>query len=324
MTDLKSIYAPVAADLAAVEANFVEMAEKRRDEFPELHDMLRHILTGGKVLRPALTFLTGRCIDDRTNHILNMATANELLHISTLIHDDAIDHAATRRGKQTVNNVWGLEKAILLGDFLFARAGEFAAATNNLRTVKMFSNTLQTIAVGELRQAKDVFSPDQSREGYFKRIAGKTASLLKMSAESGAVLGGGTEEQIQAAADFGWNLGMAFQIVDDILDFTGTAAELGKPVGSDLRQGTITLPALLLMERHPEDNPVADFLADRSKEGAVERVIEAIKAEGLFKESYGFATGYSDRALERLGVLPPSPYREALRVLTGYLIGRRV
>ncbi|ADJ26563.1 Polyprenyl synthetase [Dehalogenimonas lykanthroporepellens BL-DC-9] len=324
MTDLKSIYTPVSADLATVEAEFTGLADQWREEFPELHDMLRHILTGGKVLRPALTFLAGRCIDESTDRILNMATANELLHISTLVHDDAIDHAATRRGHQTVNNVWGLEKAILLGDFLFARAGEYAAATDNLRTVKMFSNTLQTIAVGELRQAKDVFSPAQSREGYFKRIAGKTASLLKMSTESGAVLGSGTEEQIQALADFGWNLGMAFQIVDDILDFTGTEAELGKPVGSDLRQGTITLPALLLMERHPDDNPVADFLADRDREGAVARVIQAVMDEGLFEESYAFATEYSDRALERLAVLPETACREALRELTGFLIGRRV
>ncbi|MDV2989675.1 MAG: polyprenyl synthetase family protein [Dehalogenimonas sp.] len=322
--DLKSMYNPVARDLAAVEANFIGLADKWQTEFPELHDMLRHTLTGGKILRPALTFLAGRCLDDKTDRILNMATANELLHISTLIHDDAIDHADTRRGKLTVNNIWGLEKAILLGDFLFARAGEFAAATDNLRTVKMFSNTLQTIAVGELRQARDVFSPRQSREGYFQRISGKTASLLRMSTESGAVLADGTEEQIQALSDFGYNLGLAFQIVDDILDFTGTEKELGKPVGSDLRQGTITLPALLLMEQQPEDNPVKDFLEGKDRENSIIRVINIIKSTGLIDESYALAVTYSEIALALLDTLPPSVYRETLKKLTSYLIRRRV
>lgn len=321
--DLKSIYAPVARDLAAVEANFVGLADKWQTEFPELNDMLRHTLTGGKVLRPALTFLAGRCLNDKTDRILNMATANEMLHISTLIHDDAIDHADTRRGKLTVNNIWGLEKAILLGDFLFARAGEYAAATDNLRTVKMFSNTLQTIAVGELRQARDVFSLSQSRESYFQRISGKTASLLRMSTESGAVLADGTEEQIQALSDFGYNLGLAFQIVDDILDFTGTEKELGKPVGSDLRQGTITLPALLLMERQPEDNPVKDFLEGNDREASIIRTINLIKSTGLIDESYALAVTYSEIALALLETLPHSIYREALKTLTAHLIRRR-
>jgi heptaprenyl diphosphate synthase/octaprenyl-diphosphate synthase len=318
------MYNPVARDLAAVEANFIGLADKWQTEFPELHDMLRHTLTGGKILRPALTFLAGRCLDDKTDRILNMATANELLHISTLIHDDAIDHADTRRGKLTVNNIWGLEKAILLGDFLFARAGEYAAATDNLRTVKMFSNTLQTIAVGELRQARDVFSPRQSRGGYFQRISGKTASLLRMSTESGAVLADGTEAQIQALSDFGYNLGLAFQIVDDILDFTGTEKELGKPVGSDLRQGTITLPALLLMEQQPEDNPVKDFLEGKDRENSIIRVINIIKSTGLIDESYALAVTYSEIALALLDTLPPSVYRETLKKLTSYLIRRRV
>lgn len=322
--DLKTIYAPVALDLAAVEAEFRTLADRWSDEFPELNRMLNHTLNGGKVLRPALTFLSGRCINDQTDRILPMAAANELLHISTLIHDDAIDHADTRRGRATINKLWGTEKAVLLGDFLFARAGEYAADTDNLRTVKMFSATLQTIAVGELRQARDVFSLEQSREGYLQRIAGKTASLLKMSAESGAVLGGGTEGQVQALADFGYNLGMAFQVVDDILDFTGTEEELGKPVGSDLRQGTVTLPALLLLERYPDNNPVRNFLIDRSRENEFRRAVEMIKDSDLIEESYHCATGFSDKAKESLAALPDSGYCRALAALTDYLIRRRV
>ena len=321
--DLKTLYAPVAKDLAGVEANFKALAESWRQEFPDLNEMLRHILEGGKILRPALTFMAGRCIDGETGRILNMATANELMHIATLVHDDAIDRADTRRGRLTINKLWGTEKAILLGDFLFARAGEFAASTDNLRVTKLFSQTLGIIAVGELRQARDIYSPAQDMGGYLQRIAGKTAALLKMSAESGAVLAGGTEAQIQALAGFGYNLGLAFQIVDDILDFIGTEEELGKPVGSDLRQGTVTLPALLLMQRYPDSNPVSEFLAGRDREKNITRAIEMIKSNELIDESYGYAVIYSEKANALLEELPKGSCREALRDLATYLVRRR-
>ncbi len=321
--DLKTLYSPVARDLSDVEANFKALAEFWKVEFPELHDMLRHILVGGKILRPALTFMSGRCIDGNNGKILNMATANELMHIATLVHDDAIDRADTRRGRLTVNKLWGTEKAILLGDFLFARAGEFAASTDNLRVTKLFSQTLGIIAVGELRQARDIYSTAQSMEGYLQRIAGKTAALLKMSAESGAVLAGGTESQIQALAGYGYNLGLAFQVIDDILDFIGTEEELGKPVGSDLRQGTVTLPALLLIQQNPKSNPVSDFLAGHDREANIARAIEMIKSGGIIEESYREAMKYSDKAIGLLAGLPESPCREGLKTLAAYLVRRR-
>jgi geranylgeranyl pyrophosphate synthase len=321
--DLKTLYSPVLRDLSDVEGNFKALADFWKKDFPELHDMLRHILVGGKILRPALTFMSGRCIDGKTGRILNMATANELMHIATLVHDDAIDRADTRRGRVTVNKLWGTEKAILLGDFLFARAGEFAASTDNLRVTKLFSQTLGIIAVGELRQARDLYSSNQNMEGYLQRISGKTAALLKMSAESGAILAGGTEEQIQTLAGYGYNLGLAFQIVDDILDFIGTEEELGKPVGSDLRQGTVTLPALLLIQGHPESNPVSDFLAGRDREKNIALAIDLIKSGGIIEESYREAVKYSDKAIGLLASLPESPCRKALEQLASYLVRRR-
>ncbi|MEL7562196.1 polyprenyl synthetase family protein [Dehalogenimonas sp. 4OHTPN] len=321
--DLKTLYAPVARDLADVETNFKDLADYWKAEFPELHDMLLHILVGGKILRPALTFMAGSCVDGQSKKILNMATANELMHIATLVHDDAIDRADTRRGRLTVNKLWGTEKAILLGDFLFARAGEFAASTDNLRVTKLFSQTLGIIAVGELRQARDIYSSDQGMEKYLQRIAGKTAALLKMSAESGAILAGGTEAQIEALAGYGYNLGLAFQIVDDILDFIGTEAELGKPVGSDLRHGTVTLPALLLIQKHPGDNPVSDFLAGKDREGNIARAIKLIKTEGLIEESYKLAESYSGKAVSLLEGLPDTACRRGLSALADYLVRRR-
>lgn len=314
----------MARDLADVEANLSDLTEQWRSDFPELHAMLHHVLRGGKILRPALTFLAGRCIDGVTSRMLNMATANELLHIATLVHDDAIDKADFRRGRETANKLWGVEKAILLGDFLFARASEFAATTHELRVVKLFSSTLRIISVGELKQARAAFSLEQSLQGYMDRIACKTAALLKMSCESGAILAGGTEEQIQVLSDFGFNLGLAFQIVDDILDFTGTEVELGKPVGSDLRQGTITLPPLLLMERYPAANPISDFIRGVARNNKIAEAIDMIKSGGFIEESYRHALKYSTQAQEMLNRLPESPYRGALRALTDYLIERRV
>lgn len=313
----------MANDLADVKANFSDLAETWKTDFPELHAMLHHVLRGGKVLRPALTFLAGRCIDRATDSILNMATASELLHVATLVHDDAIDKADSRRGRETVSKRWGMGKAILLGDFLLSRASEFVDATHELRVVKLFSHTMRAISVAELKQARASFNLEQSLQGYMDRISGKTAALLKMSCESGAILAGGTDEQIQVLSNFGFNLGLAFQIVDDILDFTGTEAELGKPVGSDLRQGTITLPSLLLMERYSASNPISDFLRGVERDNSITKAIDMIKSDGLIEESYHHASKYSALAREMLGRLPESPYRESLWALTDYLVERK-
>ena len=152
--------------MKAVSEQFQLLAESKRESFPELHRMLRHTLVGGKVIRPALTLLCCHCFNYEQDKVLPMATASELMHISTLIHDDAIDKADTRRGLATVNALWGTDKAILLGDYLFARAGEFAAATDNIRVVKLFSRTLQIISSGELNQAFDAYSYEQTFGQY--------------------------------------------------------------------------------------------------------------------------------------------------------------
>ena len=321
--DLKTIYSPIKGDLAAVEGEFGRLSAKWHDTFPQLEEMLSHSLIGGKALRPALTFIAGRALGGRRETILPMATANELMHIATLVHDDAIDKADTRRGRLTVNKLWGLEKAILLGDFLFARAGEFAASTDNLEVTKLFSRTLGKISVGELRQSYSAFSPIQAMDIYLERIAGKTAALFELSCVSGGILAGADNVQENALRDYAHYLGLAFQIVDDILDFVGTEEELGKPVGSDLRQGTVTLPALLLMERFPDHNPVRRFLDAGHDPDCVVQAVEMIKNSTIIDDCYTRATQYSAKAAASLGILPASQAKKALVSLADYLIKRR-
>ena len=322
---LEEIYQLVEADLARVKSRMETVTEV---DSPHLAEMLRHILGGGKSIRPALTLLAGDFYHHNLDLLLPMATAVELMHTSTLVHDDAIDKSAVRRGRPTVNEVWGEERAILLGDYLFARAGEFAADTGNLRVIKLFSQTLQTISGGEIVQASDAFKLEQTRQHYLDRIASKTASLFSLSTISGAILSDAPEDSIKILRDYGFKLGVAFQIVDDILDFAGTEQEMGKPIGSDLSQGTLTLPAMLLLEQYPDDNPVKELFGDpdmpeKDKRDKVRRAIEMVGGSGIVKQCYQLASDYCVEACRDLGRLPAKPSRQALKDLADLVISRK-
>lgn len=321
---IQEIYEPVQEDLVGVEEQFRLLVDSQRDTFPELHKMLSHVLVGGKIIRPTLTFLAGKFYSYNQQNFLMMATASELLHIATLIHDDAIDKASVRRGQPTINQLWGLERAVILGDYLFARAGEFAAATGNLRVVRLFTQTLEAISRAELKQGFSSFNLEQSYDQYIERIAGKTASLFAMATESGAVLSQAPEEAVQGLKEYGYNLGIAFQIVDDILDFTSNEKEMGKPVGSDLAQGTLTLPSLLLLQRSPGDNPVKrifDKIGDKQKN--IIEALELICSSSIIDECYQAASDYSTKACYGLNLLSDNPSRQALLVLADYVVKRR-
>ncbi len=320
---LDTVYELVHQDLSRVEEQFKLLVDSQADTFPELHRMLEQVLMGGKLIRPMLTLLSGRLYNYNPQGLLSMATASELMHIATLIHDDAIDKANLRRGRMTVNSIWGMERAVILGDYLFARAGEFAAATGNLRVVKLFAQTLETISRAELRQGFSAFNLEQNFDQYVQRISGKTAALFTMATESGAILSQAPETAIQALKDYGHNLGIAFQIVDDVLDFVGTEEEMGKPVGSDLAQGTLTLPSLLLIERYPGDNPVARVFCNRGGDGEIKRAIELVHSSGVIEECYRIATEYSGKAYHSLDLVPDSPSHQALFTLAGYVVRRK-
>jgi geranylgeranyl pyrophosphate synthase len=217
---------------------------------------------------------------------------------------------------------------VLLGDYLFAKAGEFAAATGNLRVIRLFAQTLQIISSGELAQTFDAFKLEQTRDHYLERISGKTASLFSLATESGAILSQAPEESIEILREYGYNLGIAFQVVDDLLDFTGTEKEMGKPIGSDLAQGTLTLPAMLLLESYPKNNPVAELfknrdMAEAEKQKRVKQAIDLFRSSGVAKQCHEVASGYCARACSRLKLLPDSPSRQALEDLADLVISRK-
>jgi len=321
LLQLSEIYQLVEEDLAKLESRIKSVSEV---DSPPLAELLEYSLKGGgKRIRPVLTLLSGRFYHYNLDLLLPMATAVELMHTATLVHDDAIDNSTVRRGRPTINSMWGEDKAVLLGDYLFAKAGEFAVTTQNLRVVRLFSQTLQTISAGELNQTFDAFNLEQTRDHYLEKISSKTASLFSLATESGAILSQALEESIKILKECGYNLGIAFQIVDDILDFIGTEEELGKPVGSDLAQGTITLPAMLLLERYPEDNPVKRLFHNEDEQKNIKLAIELVRNSSIVQECYAVASDYCAKACHNLNLLPDNPSRQALKDLADLVISRK-
>ena len=318
---LKEIYAPIQKDLLVVEDRLKSTGVV---DTPWLGDLLSHALKGGgKRLRPAMALLSGSFYDYNLERLMPMILAVELMHLATLVHDDTIDNSFVRWGRPTVNKVWGMEKAVLLGDYLFAKAGDLTASTGNLRVIKLLPQTLMIITNGELAQAASAFQLGQSREQYIFRIASKTAALFVMATESGAVLSGAPEKSIQILHDYGYYLGHAFQIIDDILDFIGTEEEMGKPVGSDLTQGTVTLPILMLMERYPQDNPVTRLFQGKNKAGNLKKAIEMVHNSTIIQECFDVAADYCNKACQNLKSLPENEARVSLANLADFIVSRR-
>jgi len=318
---LNTIYEPIQEDSAKVENELRSLSKVDSSRLAELLDY--SLGNGGKGIRPALTLLSGKFYNYNLNTLLPMATAVELLHVATLVHDDAIDKSAVRRSRPTIYKVWGEDRAVLLGNYLFAKAGELTATTQNLRAIKLFAQTLRIISTGELAQTFNAFKLEQTYEEYIQRISYKTATLFILATESGAVLSEAPEASIQILNEYGYNLGSAFQLVDDILDFVGSEEELGKPIGSDLAQGTLTLPAMLLLERYPEDNPVKRLFQNRDRLEDIKLAIEQVRNSSVIDECYTVASDYCSRACRDLNLLPDSASRQSLIDIATYVIRRK-
>lgn len=315
--ELKQIYAPVKEDLEKIKE---ELKSVSQIDYPWLAEQLAYIVgETGKAMRPAFVLLAGKCFQYNWEYLLPMGVSVELMHTATLVHDDAIDKADKRRGRDTMNSRWGDEIAILMGDFLFAKAGEYVSDTKTPRVIKLFSHTLATISSGEIGQFRGSYNLDQDRDAYFRRIYRKTASLFSLSTQSGAILSQATEEQVGVMKEYADNLGIAFQIVDDIMDFTSTEEAMGKPVGSDLIQGTLTLPAMMVIERNPKDNPVKSVFETRDMKYVAE-AINQVRNSGIVKECYKIAADYAEKACAKLKTLPKSPSRESLLSLADFVI----
>jgi len=312
----------VRSDLERVEASLQAIAQV---EYPLLAKILSDLFaSGGKRLRPALVFFAASFGKYNAEKLTTMATAVEMLHTATLVHDDLIDNAPLRRGHPTINSILSGGIVVLIGDYLFAKAAELASNTENMVIVQIFAQTLAVICDGELRQAFTTRSWQQSEEEYYRKIYAKTASLFAASAEAGAILSEQPPEARQALRRYGHNLGMAFQVVDDILDFVGQESELGKPVGSDLRQGTVTLPAIYYRQMHPDDALLRQIWeSDFQDEAALARAIQAIRTSEAIERSYATARTFAAEACAALASFPDNQHRRAMIDLAWYAVERR-
>ncbi len=315
-----SFLEPIQESLQAVEDL---MRRQAAEHHHDLNAALQHLLSaGGKRLRPALVLLTGEMLGADRERLLTLAAAIELLHTATLVHDDLIDGALLRRGIPTLNAHWSPAATVLTGDFMFARAARLAALAGSVEVMQLFAETLAIIVDGEITQLFD--GPGLAdREAYYRRIYAKTASMFVLATVSPARLGGAGEEALAAMRRYGHDLGIAYQIVDDILDFTGDQARLGKPVGSDLRHGLITMPTLCYLEHHPDDKPLRAILAGESvSEAEMEGLIERIRASEAIAQAAEDARRFARRAMEALEIMPEGAHRAALIAMADYIVKR--
>jgi len=318
------LFAPIAADLQTVVDKLRSAADIEDQLLDEALAMV--VAAGGKLIRPALAITATNIYGADHAKTISLAASVEMLHTATLVHDDMIDDAARRRGMPTLHTLLNPASAVLLGDYLFAQAAAWAAETDNVRVVNIFAATLMTIVEGELRQMWAKRNLQRSEENYYERIHGKTAALFAAACEAGGVLGGAPEVEVQALREYGRLLGLAFQIVDDVLDFVGDEQKLGKPVGGDLRSGNITLPLIFYLhdDHHTWDDLAQDLfegrrLSDEQVRTLVERVVGSPAIERSLREARHLASA----ARRALTPIPASPHCSTLVELTDYVVRRR-
>lgn len=311
----RDVFAAMRLDLERVETRVEDVAQV---DFPVVSSLVLDLVrSGGKRLRPLLLLLAGRSYHYELDTLVTAAAGVELLHTASLVHDDTIDRAGLRRGKPTLNSVLSSGAVILLGDYLFAQSAMLAAATESPRVVAIFASTLADICDGQLREMFFAHRLDQTRDEYEKRIYGKTAALFAGSAEMGALIGDAPESHVQKLRAYGADLGMAFQIVDDILDLREGTHRLGKPAGNDLRQGTVTLPTMLYAASLPPEDPAADRLravieGEVEGDDAVARVVADIRASGALEEATAAAGAFADQAKRHAEIVPDLETRDML------------
>ncbi|HWE64594.1 MAG TPA: polyprenyl synthetase family protein, partial [Chloroflexota bacterium] len=306
-------------DLARVEE---ELALVGHDAGPVLYEAIRHHLhTGGKRIRPRLALMAGHLICGYIpDGLVRFAAVTELVHAASLVHDDTLDEAATRRGITTVSAQWGNQVAVLVGDYLFAQAALLTAGLESVRLMAILATTIQALVQGELRQMSAAYRVQASAENYESRIGAKSASLFVLAAEGGATCVGASAEQALALQRYAYAMGLAFQIADDVLDYTATDQELGKPAGSDLANGVITLPALYYLQSLVSDAAERHIIEEG---GDVGRLVQAIRASDAPARALDYARELVDRAVAELSTFPDTVERAALAALARSAISRR-
>lgn len=280
---------------------------------------------GGKRLRPILLLLCSKLFGPTTENGIRMAAVVEMIHTATLVHDDVIDFAKTRRGRPSINVVWGNHTSVLAGDWLYMQAFQVALRERNFHVLDVLISLTQAMVEGELLQLERIGKIDISEADYMELVDRKTASLFSACTRLGSVMGGASEEMENKMGDFGWNLGIAFQLVDDILDFTSREKILGKPVGNDLREGKVTLPLIYALEQPSADERrlIETVLADGNYDQVpFTNVLQMIHRHQGVKRAMDRAQEFTNKAAAILHALPESPYQRALLAVTDLVTER--
>ncbi len=318
-----TFFIPVQDDIKEVED--LMRSQAGVDTHPALKSAFEHLLSaGGKRVRPTVVLLMGNLLGAPRDKLITLGASAEMLHTATLVHDDLIDGALLRRGMPTLNAQWSPAATVLTGDYLFSCAARLAANVDHLGLMKEFAGTLGIIVNGELTQmftSKGLID----RENYYQRIYAKTASLFEMCSLSAALLASQDEEVLSAAKTYGYEIGMAFQIVDDILDFTGEQKSVGKPIGADLLNGLITLPAIYFAENNPQDENVQLLLQGNwSDPDKMATLVEAIRTSIAIGQAMQEARQRVEKALKAIQPFQSSAEHAALEELAKYIVERNI
>jgi octaprenyl-diphosphate synthase len=279
---------------------------------------------GGKRLRPALLLLCCGALDYKEGHRHSLAAVVEFIHTATLLHDDVVDESKLRRGNATANETFGNPASVLVGDFLYSRAFQMMVEAQNMRIMETLADATNVIAEGEVQQLMNMHNADLDEAGYLQVIRSKTAKLFEASARCGAILAGASSALESACADYGQALGTAFQVIDDVLDYAGDAAVMGKSLGDDLREGKATLPLIAAMQRGSEaDRRVVRQAIEEGSVAQLDAVIEIVHRTGSLDVARRAAAGEAERAIAAAQQLPPGPHAASLLQLASQLLGRQ-
>ena len=324
----------VVSDLHALTSSEMQLVNQRiaialQSDVVLINQMGSYIIgAGGKRLRPKLVLSSALALGYTGAQHINVAAIIEFIHTATLLHDDVVDSSEMRRGQDTANAVWGNEAAVLVGDFLYSRAFEMMVEVGEMRVMEILSAATNTIAAGEVMQLLNIGEPDIDEARYMQVIEAKTAKLFEAASQLGAILAGSSAEIEQAMASFGSNLGIAFQLVDDVLDYTADSTELGKNAGDDLAEGKPTLPIIYAMRDGNTETRdlIRQALLSSDQQMSADllaRIVGLVRSSGAIENTYAVATKHVQLAVDALAPLPASPHKSAMIEVVKSSVGRR-
>ncbi|HEX7642222.1 MAG TPA: octaprenyl diphosphate synthase [Burkholderiaceae bacterium] len=317
----QTIIQPIALDMEAV--NTV-IRRELRSEVPLVSQIAEYIISaGGKRIRPVLVLLTANAFGYKGGHHHVLAAVIEFIHTATLLHDDVVDESSLRRGRETANALFGNAASVLVGDFVYSRAFQMMVSVGSMRVMEILADATNVIAEGEVLQLLNMHDPDVTEERYLQVIRSKTAKLFEAAAELGALVAGASSQEVEACAEYGRSLGTAFQLVDDVLDYSGVAADIGKNVGDDLREGKPTLPLIYLMQHGtPTQRDLVRSCIEQGDETHFDEILAAITTSGALDYTKRQAEIAAQRAADSIRTLPDSLFKDSLLELCAFAVDR--